>query len=423
MNLNEVKTLIIGTVKAAFQNKKTLDKFDGSSGTLKYNGVPVNNVPVFVADDSPVGSVIGYSGLDVPQDYLVCDGSVYNIIDYPLLAHHILTAFGSVNYFGGDGVNTFAVPNFAKEYETFSPKMTSNTTPAPYKITASSQYGSGYEAYRAFNNNTGDLWCSTQNNIPAWIKIDFGSQKSFCFVQIVSGHESYTPLGIIIKGSNDGVNYEELATYNVSSWPENTARNIYFNKTLYYRYVQIFITKTNGNYCEIGEVKFGKILKTQCIKYQITQNNISKDMVNYSLEEQVIGSWINGKPLYQKTIVGTIPAWNSNFATFTTIEELDTLVQYHGFYINADDKISIPYVNMLNTGKNYFISMFQRGNTIKIAFAENLTAVVGKTAYVTIQYTKTTDAENSFTPDMLSNISTLNTTASDEEVNEVIGGI
>ena len=62
-----------------------------------------------------------------------------------------------------------------------------------------------------------------------------------------------------------------------------------------------------------------------------------------------------------------------------------------------------------------------RDNSLYINF--NVNSYINKPACITIQYTKTTDAENSFTLDMLSSISTLNTIASDEEVNEVIGGI
>lgn len=63
--------------------------------------------------NKPIGIIIEYLGVNAPQHYLECDGSVYNIEDYQELADHINSEFGSYNYFGGDGVNTFAVPNKA----------------------------------------------------------------------------------------------------------------------------------------------------------------------------------------------------------------------------------------------------------------------------------------------------------------------
>ena len=63
-----------------------------------------------------VGSVYSYMGVTAPYGYLACDGSIYNIDDYPRLASHINRSFGSYNYFGGDGTNTFAVPDLRGEF-------------------------------------------------------------------------------------------------------------------------------------------------------------------------------------------------------------------------------------------------------------------------------------------------------------------
>ena len=51
-----------------------------------------------------------------PEGYLKCDGSTYNIADYPLLCDVFASDFGSVNYFGGDGVTTFKVPDLRGEF-------------------------------------------------------------------------------------------------------------------------------------------------------------------------------------------------------------------------------------------------------------------------------------------------------------------
>ena len=51
-----------------------------------------------------------------PEGYLKCDGSIYNISDYPLLCDVFTSDFGSVNYFGGNGTTTFAVPDLRGEF-------------------------------------------------------------------------------------------------------------------------------------------------------------------------------------------------------------------------------------------------------------------------------------------------------------------
>ena len=64
----------------------------------------------------PVGSVISYMGNNAPDGYLFCDGSTYDIKEYSDLAEQIKKEFGSYNYYGGDGDNTFAVPDLRGEF-------------------------------------------------------------------------------------------------------------------------------------------------------------------------------------------------------------------------------------------------------------------------------------------------------------------
>lgn len=67
-------------------------------------------------EDTPVGHIISHLGSTAPKHYLVCDGSEYNVIDYPYLVQHIEDNFGAVNYFGGDGLYTFCVPNLTEKF-------------------------------------------------------------------------------------------------------------------------------------------------------------------------------------------------------------------------------------------------------------------------------------------------------------------
>ncbi len=67
-------------------------------------------------EDTPVGSIISFMGNTPPKHYLACDGAEYDVCDYAELAQHFIDAFGSVNYFGGDGVDTFAVPDMRNEF-------------------------------------------------------------------------------------------------------------------------------------------------------------------------------------------------------------------------------------------------------------------------------------------------------------------
>lgn len=64
----------------------------------------------------PVGTVISYMGNTAPKGYLSCDGTTYQIAEYPKLAEQIKNEFGSYNYYGGDGETTFSVPDLRGEF-------------------------------------------------------------------------------------------------------------------------------------------------------------------------------------------------------------------------------------------------------------------------------------------------------------------
>ena len=70
----------------------------------------------FAGAVTPTGCIMPFMGNTAPVGYLICDGTVYNIEDYSNLANFFLSQFGSINYFGGDGETTFAVPDLKGEF-------------------------------------------------------------------------------------------------------------------------------------------------------------------------------------------------------------------------------------------------------------------------------------------------------------------
>lgn len=308
-------------------------------------------------EDTPVGHIIAHMGTVAPKHYLICDGTEYNITDYPYLAQHILVEFGSYNYFGGDGTTTFAVPDLRGEF--LRGTGTNSHENSGNGANVGTHQGGTFTTTIAIFDD-GNIYATKQNNNETLVGLN---GDSYLF-------DSTGRKGVVVKGT---ISKETIETaYMMSSRPTNTS-------VLY------------------------------CIKYQITQNNISKDMVNYSLEEQVIGSWINGKPIYERFF------YDLNYsATSGTWTQLFSVAD-----LNIDEAICINGKRNIYEGFMPQLQFDVYGGTLSAA------AVSGthKIFAILLQYTKTTDAENSFTPDMLSNISTLNTTASDEEVNEVIGGI
>ena len=114
--------------------------------------------------------------------------------------------------------------------------------------------------------------------------------------------------------------------------------------------------------------------------------------VNYSLNEQVIGTWINSKPLYQKTInFGAMPALNGSKTVNHGINDIEDVVSAM-FTVKRSG--SIQYRTLPNVARSSTLAQtLWYMNTTEIGVISGSSADVTSdfSGYVTIQYTKTTD--------------------------------
>lgn len=86
---------------------------------------------IYASDKTPIGTVVSVttaktgevSGISTPtgnfptKDYLVCNNQQVELSEYPDLAEHFKTVYGSATYFGGSGTK-FSMPNFSADYPT-----------------------------------------------------------------------------------------------------------------------------------------------------------------------------------------------------------------------------------------------------------------------------------------------------------------
>ena len=96
----------------------------------------------------------------------------------------------------------------------------------------------------------------------------------------------------------------------------------------------------------------------------------------YSTSEQIVGTWIDGKPIYQKTISGTLASSVNVESTIGTITNLSELVFAFGKVIRSStrhDIISSPFIAVYNNGTNI------------VAYNTN-NGLTSKTVYITVQY-------------------------------------
>ena len=110
--------------------------------------------------------------------------------------------------------------------------------------------------------------------------------------------------------------------------------------------------------------------------------------INYSLEEQEIGTWIDGKPLYQKTI-------DISSITVTAAQNVNAL-QNIAHNIANIDKVIRSYGVKIHAAGTYQSGPYDSGamlliNKTYVRYGTSDADTNYTQGYVTLQYTKATD--------------------------------
>ena len=153
----------------------------------------------------------------------------------------------------------------------FAIQMTSNTTPSPFVVSASSEIAGSYDAWHAFDGGTqtGAYYLAdwlTNAHATGWIQIDLGAANALpvtCYKMMSSiNGTSYNPTAWSLLGSNDGTfaTYTVLDTQSGVTFLSNTASTqIYtFSNTTVFRYIRWNFTANNGaGYLGLNEILLG----------------------------------------------------------------------------------------------------------------------------------------------------------------------
>ena len=249
-------------------------------------------------EDTPVGSVISYLGINIPKHYLPCDGRIYNITDYPHLAEFFKDNYGDASVFGGDGITTFGVPTRDVKINKIDlvPEMASNSQ-GGYVLTSSSIYSADYVPYQAFDKNKHSIADSTfataNDTTTGWIQIEFPQKEivtEFSLQARVAGRDSERTsfIDFQLLGSNDGTNFNTLFSITGEpAWSAGEIREYELTSKNRYKYYRLNVSKSSGTpYVDIQEIGLFKIAKEQyIIKAEPTYYMELNQCVNYTDEE------------------------------------------------------------------------------------------------------------------------------------------
>ena len=110
--------------------------------------------------------------------------------------------------------------------------------------------------------------------------------------------------------------------------------------------------------------------------------------LNFTTEEQVVGTWINGKPIYQKVVeIKTVLASDD---VITVSQNIDELIDYggQGYYRTAKLHRPFPWVA---SGNQAQLNGINDSRTGFLYYCDSATNNMQPGSKIWFQYTKTTD--------------------------------
>lgn len=269
---------------------------------------------------APIGTINFFDASIAPQGWLACDGTTYNIVDYPDLATYYASVHGSANFYGGNGTTTFAVPDLRGEF----------------------LRGTGTNGHTNQGNgaNVGVHQDGTEMPFMSIRGVTTAMIWSESTMLETKKEDSKLKQGTTVKNVKlTGVDGETGASTNaITTRPTNTSFLI-------------------------------------CIKATVSGD---ANAHQYSTDEQIVGTWIDGKPIYEKTIIGLNIVPSSGWQVLLDINTLspEKLI---------DIKLYNEYNSIVYTMKTPDVIQVEDGK-IK---SYNIVSTGGNINIITIQYTKT----------------------------------
>lgn len=106
----------------------------------------------------------------------------------------------------------------------------------------------------------------------------------------------------------------------------------------------------------------------------------------YTATEKIIGTWLNGKPIYERTLSFTTPTTAGDITELNAFAEtVDAIINYFGYLTCSAGRIPIPFSN----GTTWFACIHVT-NANHFSWRGNSSSL-GAPATICFQYTKKED--------------------------------
>jgi microcystin-dependent protein len=279
-------------------------------------------------DSMPIGSIIGFVGTDIPNGWLICDGSTLDEETYPELYDAL----------GGSG-STFTLPD------------------------CKGRVLVGYDANDTNFNAIGKTGGSKTDNL------------SNAYAKVGRSSSDYNALQYTQKSGSGTFNRKFTAQSNTISGSDNNITDVTALggsvSTLQPYIVQYWIIKAKNTTPTMASI----VNTTNNSTTDGYSCKFINDSEKYSTTEvKTNKTWINGKPIYRKVIESSGTMTTNNWNTITTINNVDTLI--NGYILDTNNKTiwNEIMVRIVNNDLQYFSMNFNHTYT-----------------KIIVEYTKTTD--------------------------------
>lgn len=310
-------------------------------------------------DTLPVGTIVPFGSDTIPENWLLCDGSAVSRTTYQVLFNTIGTSYGQ-----GDGFTTFNLPDLrgrvgvGKSSDTEFDTLGETGGEKTHTLTV--QEMPNFE----LNVNVGDTNYATVNSA-------YSGANGWEAFNVASAVAEGAPLNV--KNTNGGQPHNNLQPYIVT--------NYIIKATQSAGVVATVVDNLNSNSSTNAlSAKQGKIL-----------NETINDKSTYSTSETVVGTWIDGKPLYRKVITTTNTISNDTVIAHG-ISNVNLIYIKNAFMFNPSGQISwqLP-IDLYGTTETSTDRVGVAVGTNNIIFKCDTSWGNAWTKYVVLEYTKTTD--------------------------------
>ena len=352
------KTNLVGAINELDTSKEdvrelTMAQFEALSQAEKDNGTAYYVTDAAMGEKvgalgfTPIGTIISVMGTSAPANYLKCDGTVYKISVYPELANYFEQQFGSKDHFGGDGTTTFAVPDLQGEFLRGT--------------------GTNSNAGQGSGGNVGEHQDATE--IPNTYYqfnarlVQYGAASNI-------GSDAYS---IRTKNADASINDFSITTKHdfleTNNQGEVPAEDVSTHKS-------VRPTNTSVLYC---------IACRNIYVSTVDDRNI------YSTTEKIVGEWIDGKPLYQKTFNATSPAAINTEGVIVSLDlNIDKIIDFNMLLVYNNYEF-IPIGWQYGSGSFATTNVYGRATSDGLRMSVGVAGYTSCPVYATIKYTKTTD--------------------------------